>query len=103
MFWNGYLGRVDAIDIGGIDTVGIGSDREHKTIPDTELERKRLEREMALVSTRKIHWPFFVSGLNGARRMEAIRAGLKKRKYSSRDIDKILGGNFYRVYKEVIG
>ncbi|MFC1555273.1 dipeptidase [candidate division KSB1 bacterium] len=99
-----YLDQIDyAVKVGGIDHVGIGSDREHQTIPDTDEERKRLEEEMARVSSRKIHWPFFVSELNHARRMETIHSGLQKRGYSSGDIDKILGGNFYRVYKEVIG
>ncbi len=99
-----YLNQIDrAVKVGGIDHVGIGSDREHKTIPDTEEERKRLEEEMALVSNRKIHWPFFVSELNHARRMETIRDSLRKRKYTAIESDKILGGNFYRVYKEVLG
>ena len=99
-----YLDHIDhAVKVGGIDHVGIGSDREHMTIPDTEEERKRLEAEMALVSNKKIHWPFFLTELNHARRMETIHAGLQKRGYSSGSIDKILGGNFYRVYKEVIG
>lgn len=99
-----FLDHIDyTVKIAGIESVGIGSDREHKTIPDTEEEKKRLEEEMALVSDKKIHWPFFVSELNHGRRMETIHAGLKKRGYSSREIDKILGGNFYRVYKEVIG
>lgn len=99
-----FLKHIDyTVKIAGIDHVGIGSDREHQTIPDTEEERKRLEAEMALVSSRKIHWPFFVSELNHPRRMETIRDGLQKRGYSSRETDKILGGNFLRVYKEVIG
>ena len=99
-----YLKHIDhAVNTAGIDHVGIGSDREHQIIPDTEEEVKRLEAEMALVSNRKIRWPFFLSELNHPRRMETIRDGLQRRGYLSADADKILGGNFYRVYKEVIG
>jgi membrane dipeptidase len=99
-----FLAHIDhVVKIAGIEHVGIGSDREHKPIPDTEEEKRRLEEEMARVGSKSIHWPFFLSELNHPRRMETIREGLKKRGYGSSDIDKILGGNFYRVYKEVLG
>jgi len=99
-----YLDHIDhAVNTAGIDHVGIGSDREHAVIPDTEEERKRLEVEMAKVGSSKIHWPFFLSELNHPRRMETIRQGLEKRSYKTSEIEKIMGNNFYRVYKEVIG
>ena len=99
-----FFAHIDrVIKIAGVDHVGIGSDREHRVIPDTEEEKRRLEEEMARVGSRSIHWPFFVSELNHPRRMETIHKGLKKQGYASGDIDKILGGNFYRVYKEVLG
>jgi len=108
-----YLNHIDhAVNVAGIEHVGIGSDREHKHIPDTIEERKKLEKEMIGKSTKgifrgtgtnKIDWPFFLSELNGPRRMETVRAGLEKRKYKAHEIEKIMGGNFYRVFKEVIG
>jgi membrane dipeptidase len=99
-----YLDHIDhAVKVAGIDHVGIGSDREHQTIPDTDEERQKLEREMARLSDAKVHWPFFVSELNHPRRMETIAEGLKRRGYASMDIDKILGGNFFRLFQEVIG
>ena len=108
-----YLNHIDhAVKVAGIDHVGISSDREHKHIPDTEEERKRLEKEMVGKSTKgiftgsdqdKIDWPFFISELNGPRRMETVWAGLEKRRYKTGDIEKIMGSNFYRIFKEVIG
>ena len=99
-----FLKHIDyCVKIGGIDCVGIGSDREHQTIPDTAEEIKRLEEEMALVGATSVHWPFFLSELNHGRRMETIRQGLEKRGYTSGQIAKIMGGNFYRVYQAVIG
>ncbi len=108
-----YLNHIDhAVNVGGIDHVGISSDREHMRIPDTEEERRRLEKEMEGKSTKgvfrgpdknKIDWPFFIEALNGPRRMETVRAGLEKRGYNAREIEKIMGQNFYRVFKEVIG
>lgn len=108
-----YLNHIDhAVKVAGIEHVGISSDREHMTIPDTEEERKRLAGEMVGKSTKgifrgpdenKIDWPFFISELNGPRRMEVVWAGLKKRGYKTGNIEKIMGENFYRVFKEVIG
>jgi len=99
-----YLNHIDHVaNIAGVEHVGIGSDREHKIIPDTEGERRRLEAEMARVSDKKILWPFFLSELNHPRRMETIRDGLKKRGHTQHDIDKIMGSNFYRVFKDIIG
>ncbi|MFC1493348.1 membrane dipeptidase, partial [candidate division KSB1 bacterium] len=99
-----FLDHIDrVVKVAGIEHVGIGSDREHQVIPDTEEEKKRLEAEMARVGSKKIHWPFFVSELNHPRRMETIWQGLEKRRYSSGDIEKIMGLNFYRIYKETIG
>ncbi|MFC1562109.1 dipeptidase [candidate division KSB1 bacterium] len=108
-----YLNHIDhAVNVAGIDHVGIGSDREHMHIPDTEEERRRLEQEMIGKSTKgifrgenvnQIDWPFFIAELNGPRRMESVRNGLEKHGYKAVDIEKIMGGNFYRVFKEVIG
>ena len=91
------------VKIAGIDAVGIGSDREHKTIPDTVEEKRKLEKEMARLGSTKVIWPFFISELNHPRRMETIWDGLKKRGYKSNEIEKIMGGNFLRVFKKVIG
>jgi len=102
-----YLNHIDhAVRVAGIDHVGIGSDREHRTIPDTKEERQKLESEMArirLPGSPPVHWPFFLSELNHPRRMETVRAGLERRGYGAPEVEKILGGNFYRLYRDVIG
>ena len=102
-----YLRHIDhAVNVAGVEHVGIGSDREHQIIPDTEEEKRKLEEELARLRPKantKVHWPFFLSELNHPRRMETIWDGLKKRGHAASKIEKILGGNFYRVYKEVIG
>lgn len=102
-----YLRHIDhAVNVAGVEHVGIGSDREHQVIPDTEKEKRKLEEELARLRPKantKVHWPFFLSELNHPRRMETIWDGLKKRGHAASRIEKILGGNFYRVYKEVIG
>lgn len=102
-----YLRHVDhAINVAGIDHVGIGSDREHRTIPDTEEEKQKLIEELSRlrpVTAATFRWPFFVSELNHPRRMETIADGLARRGRTSAEIDKILGGNWYRLFQETIG
>lgn len=102
-----YLRHVDhAVKVAGIDHVGIGSDREHRRIPDTPEEKQKLVDELSRlrpVTAATFRWPFFIAELNHPRRMETIADGLTKRGYREREVDKILGENFYRLFKEVIG
>ena len=102
-----YLDHIShAVNLCGVDHVGIGSDREHRTVPDTEEERQKLVEELSVLypdpaKMPPVAWPFFLSELNHPRRMETIVQGLDGRGYSSGDIEKIMGGNWYRLFQEV--
>jgi microsomal dipeptidase-like Zn-dependent dipeptidase len=48
-------------------------------------------------------WPLYMPAMNGPRRMEVVSRGLSGRGYSDDDIDRIMSGNLYRLYAEVIG
>ena len=102
-----FLAHIDhAVKVGGIDHVGIGSDREHRRIPDTPEEKQKLIDELSRlrpVNAASFRWPFFISELNHPRRMETIADGLAKRGYKGDAVDKILGRNFYRLFKDTIG
>ena len=99
-----YLAHVDhAMKVAGEDHVGIGSDREHRTIPDTAEEKQKLIDELSRlrpVSAASFRWPFFISELNHPRRMETIAQALGRRRYTPRQVDKVLGGNWLRLFKE---
>jgi len=101
-----YLRHVDhAVRVCGIEHVGIGSDREHRTIPDTPEEKQKLIDELSRlrpVTASTFRWPFFIAELNHPRRMETIAAALAKRGRKSAEIDKLLGGNWYRLFRETI-
>ncbi len=91
-----------AIRIAGIEHVGIGSDRDHRVItltPEYLAELKREEGSQVVDSD----LPYFIDELNGPRRMEVVRDGLAKRGLSATDVDRVMGGNVYRLYREVIG
>ena len=47
--------------------------------------------------------PYFIEALNGPRRMEVVWSALEKRGYKSGDIERIMGTNLYRLYRDVIG
>jgi len=102
-----YVAHIEhAINVAGIEHVGIGSDREHRTIPDTAEEKQKLIDELSRlrpVTAATFRWPFFISELNHPRRMETIRRELEARRRPAADIDRIMGGNFYRLFRETIG
>lgn len=102
-----YLAHIDhAIVVAGIDHVGIGSDREHRSIPDTAEERQKLVDELSRlrpVTAAGFRWPFFLSELNHPRRMETIASALHRGGRTTAQVEKILGGNFYRLFRETIG
>ena len=47
--------------------------------------------------------PYFIDELNGPRRMEVVGDGLAKRGLPARDVDRVMGGNLLRLYRDVIG
>ncbi len=102
-----YLAHIrHAVNVCGIDPVGIGSDREHRPIPDTAEERQKLVDELARLypdpaDAPPVRWPFFLTELNHPRRMETIREGLRAAGFSAGDAEKILWGNWYRLFDEV--
>ncbi len=102
-----YLDHIDhAVNVCGIDHVGIGSDREHRTVPDTAEERQKLVDELSRLypdpaTMPPVRWPFFLSELNHPRRMETIWEGLRGRGYGAVEAEKIMSGNWYRLFGEV--
>jgi membrane dipeptidase len=91
-----------AIDVCGIDHVGIGSDRDHRFIDLTPeyLAELRAEQGANLVEA---DLPWFMPELNGPRRMETVWDGLKGRGLSDDEVEKVMGGNVHRLYAETIG
>jgi len=102
-----YIAHIEhAINVAGIEHVGIGSDREHRTIPDTPEEKQKLIDELSRlrpVTAATFRWPFFISELNHPRRMETIHRALEARRRPGADIDRVMGGNFYRLFRDTIG
>jgi membrane dipeptidase len=91
-----------AINVAGIDHVGIGSDRDHRRLvvtPEYLAEMQREQGERFDVNT----VPLYFEELNTPRRMEVIWDKLLKRGLSEGDVEKVTGLNFYNHYKKLIG
>jgi len=91
-----------AINVGGIDHVCIGSDRDHRRLTLTEEYIAELKAEEGPNFVRE-EWPLYFEELNGPRRMETIWDGLAKRGMSQGNLEKLFGLNLQRLYSEVIG
>ncbi len=91
-----------AINVAGVEHVCIGSDRDHRVIqmsPEYLAELKKEEGSQVNDS----ELPYFIDELNGPRRMEVVWGGLVKRGLSERDVERVMGGNLLRLYREVMG
>lgn len=91
-----------AIKVAGIEHVGIGSDRDHRVItltPEYLAELKREEGSQVVEN----ELPYFINELNGPRRMEVVWDGLVKRGLATGDVERVMGLNVRRLYREVVG
>jgi len=100
-----------AVEVCGEDHVGIGSDNSISPMPlgDEAFEKNHREFMENLVADgvltpgRSPELYTFLPELNHARRFETIGALLSARGHKDARIEKILGGNFARVMREVWG
>ena len=95
-----------AIKVCGVDHVGIGSDLSTAPIEETPeylAESKRFvdARKARGISAPDEERPLYIPELNHSRRIEGVVRGLRQRKYSDDVIEKIIGGNFHRVFREI--
>jgi membrane dipeptidase len=99
-----------AIDVCGEDHVGLGSDTPVTPVERTpQFEKDNRENIADMVAQgvfergRPADLYLFIPDLNRADRYEVLAGMLAKRGHSEARIDKILGGNFARVMREVWG
>ena len=101
------LRQIDhAIKVCGVDHVGIGSDLSTAPIEETPEYLKEFKsfvdaRKARGISAPDEERPLFIAELNHPRRIEGVVRGLRQRKYPDEVIEKIIGGNFHRAFKEI--
>jgi len=96
-----------ALDVAGEDHVGLGTDGTISAVELTDDYKKAFAEEIAQRQKNGISAPgettavyTFVPDLNTPRRFETLATLLAKRGKSERVIDKVLGGNFLRLFNE---
>ena len=95
-----------AIKVCGVDHVGIGSDLSTAPIEETPEYLREAKSFVDGRAKRGISAPdesrqLFIPELNHSRRIEGVVRGLRQRNYATGVIEKIIGGNFHRVFKEI--
>ncbi|HEU4694595.1 MAG TPA: dipeptidase [Vicinamibacterales bacterium] len=102
-----YLDHIDHIvKLVGIDHVGFGSDMDitgWPTDPEKKDEFLGFYGKPYFKESYRFRYPLAVDGLNHEHKWKYVTAGLLKRGYKDEQIAKVLGGNWLRVFSEVIG
>lgn len=102
-----YMAHLEhALKVVGEDHVGIGSDvgiEPFDTGPKgmAEFAKSEAQRQASGLAAPEEDRPTYVQGLNLPRRIEVIADQLLKHGYSARVTEKVVGGNFARVFAEI--
>ncbi|MCI0693284.1 dipeptidase [candidate division KSB1 bacterium] len=103
------LNHIDyAVKIAGVEHVAFGSDGPVLEDPTPEAEvlaghQSYAKRNLGLPGAEKIPSHINVRELNSAQRLLRLAEALAKRGYKDDAIEKIIGGNFVRLFHEVCG
>ncbi|MBB4633049.1 dipeptidase [Sphingosinicella soli] len=96
-----------AIRLCGEDHVGIGTDQSITPVDispaymDIVRQTAEARRKAGIGAPGEADGPIAVPDLNSARRIEIIAAEMDRAKYPARVIEKVIGGNFDRLFREV--
>ncbi len=105
-----YIQHVEhVINLGGEDHVAMGTDGD--AVDMTAMRPDEVARHQAGFERRRKEWPQLdwdvkhmrVPELSHPKRLLHLAQALQKRGYKARTIEKIIGGNYVRVFKEVVG
>ena len=102
-----YIAHIEhVVKLVGIDHVGIGTDSSiggwRISFP-TEKIFWDFHSQFKFKPEVDLKWPPFIEEIDVPEKMYIIQKRLASKGFSSGDTDKILGGNFFRVYKEILG
>ncbi len=100
-----YVDHIDhAVKVGGIDHVGLASDFAVQGLQATGATRENwyVPRLTRFKSTYKVQWPPWIPELDTTDRYRHVARLLEKRRYSTGDIEKILGLNWLRFFQETL-
>jgi membrane dipeptidase len=101
-----YIAHIEHVaKLVGVDHVGIGTDSSiegwRKNFPD-EKAFWAFHNQFKFKPGADVRWPPFIEELDVPEKFHVIKARLLQRGFSAADVAKILGGNFLRIYKEIL-
>lgn len=100
-----YVDHIDhAVKVGGIDHVGLAADYPIQGLEASGATRENwyVPRLTRFKPSYKVQWPPWIPELEPPNRYLNVARVLDKRGYSTGDIEKILGLNWLRYYKEIL-
>ena len=100
-----YVDHIDhAVKIGGIDHVGLAADFAIQGLKATGATRENwyVPRLTRFKPSYKVQWPPWIPELDTTERYRHVAKLLDKRGYSTGDIEKILGLNWLRYFRETL-
>jgi membrane dipeptidase len=100
-----YLDHVDhAVQVAGIDHVGLASDYSIRGIESTATRESWYEPRLTWFKpSYNVRWPPWIPELDKPERFRTTAHGLATRGYRSGDIEKLLGGNWIRYFGDALG
>lgn len=100
-----YLDHIDhAVKVGGLDHVGLASDYQIRGIEASATrENWYVPRLTSFKPSYNVRWPPWIDELDKPDRFRVVTRGLRKRGYRTTDIEKLLGFNWVRYFREVVG
>lgn len=100
-----YVDHIDhAVKIGGIDHIGVAADFAIQGLQATGATREDwyVPRLTRFKPSYEVRWPPWIPELDKPDRYVHVARALDKRGYSSGDIEKILGQNWLRYFRETL-
>jgi len=100
-----FLRHIDhAVKVCGIDHVGLASDFSIRGIQATATrETWYLPRLRVFKPSYRVRWPPWIAELDRPERFRTVAHALARRGYKAAEIEKILGLNWLRYFREVFG
>ena len=100
-----YLRHIEhAVKVCGIEHVGLATDFNLRGIEATETrETWYLPRLEVFKPSYRVRWPPWIPELDKPERFRTVARALSRRGYKVGEIEKILGGNWVRCFREVFG
>jgi membrane dipeptidase len=100
-----YLDHVDhAVRVAGIDQVGLCTDFEIRGIQSWATKATWYEPRLQIFKpSYAVRWPPWIPELDAPTRFRTVARGLARRKYPAGQIEKILGSNWVRYFRDALG